>query len=76
MQDAQKITVTVEVTEGIDPAAVVAAINRYTGADRDGDGAMFLTSTEGTPAVMIPGEPFVPGTAGTPIYLGLVTLVA
>lgn len=72
MNNAQLITVTVEVTEGVDPQAVVDVLNGTLSSTERG---YWAGSTAGTPAHAVEGEPYRAGTPGQDVYVGTVTLV-
>jgi hypothetical protein len=57
----QEITVVATVTAGVDPAEVVSMIADVL--------PVYIGSTAGTPAVMVPGEMYVPSVPGTSVYV-------
>lgn len=73
MDNAQLITVTVEVTDGVAPQDAVDTINQSLSVAY-GPG-FFAGTTASTPAHAVEGEPYVAGTPGTDVYVGAVTLV-
>jgi hypothetical protein len=75
MDKSQVITVTIEVTDGVEPAQVVDLINKTLSAySYQGDGYV-VGYTEGIPAHAVAGEIYVPEVPGTSIEIGTVTLV-
>jgi hypothetical protein len=77
----QTINVTVEVTDGVDPQAIVDAINELTtgpswdSRSQGDDAGYYLGVTKGTPAHAVAGEIYVPAVPGVEVRVGRVTLV-